>query len=298
MSGELYLMDNDFFSSLTIDVEDWFHILDCSAAPKISTWDDLESRVEANLEELLDLLDEYKVKATMFWLGWVAERHPQLLLKCFKAGHEIASHGYMHQLVFDQSTNEFKEDIFKSKSILEDITGGEIWGVRVPGFSITDKTMWALDVIKDVGYRYDSSIFPAPRGHGGLVGSEMSPHWLKLQPGSLLEFPVSVVPVAGKNICLFGGGYLRLAPKFLIHWGIKCLQKSHRPLIVYVHPREIDIDQPRLQLPMNRKFKYYVNLESTRPKLEWLLQNYHFKTIRSVAETAYDGVELSGEVNK
>lgn len=291
-------MDNDFFSSLTIDVEDWFHILDCSDAPKISIWGDLESRVVANLDELLDLLDKYNVKATMFWLGWVAERHPQLLRKCFKAGHEIASHGYVHQLVLNQSVSEFKEDIYRSKSILEDTIGGEVWGFRVPGFSITDKTLWALDVIADVGYKYDSSVFPAPRGHGGLAGCEMSPHWLTLQSGSLLEFPVSVVPVAGKNICLFGGGYLRLAPKFLIHWGIKCLQKARRPLIVYVHPREIDIDQPRLQLPINRKFKCYVNLKSTRPKLEWLLQNYHFKTIRSVAEVAYDGAELSREVNK
>lgn len=273
--------------SFTIDVEEWFHILDTDAAPDIAQWGSLETRVERNLETLLDLLDETGVRATMFWLGWVAERHPQLLRRCQQAGHEIASHGYGHVLAYRVGEAVFFEDIAKARKLIEDVAGVPIAGFRAPGFGITNDTPWAFDAIKRAGYGYDSSIFPLPRGHGGMSGATLGPHRVETRNGSLPEFPMSAVEVLGRRFNLFGGGYLRLAPRSIIRWGIEQLERSRQPLVVYIHPREVDPEQPRLALPLLRRFKSYVNLDTTLPKLRWLCESYRFKTLREQVDSCF-----------
>lgn len=273
--------------SFTIDVEDWFHILDTDAAPEISRWHTLEARVDRNLETLLELLDETGVRATMFWLGWLAERHPELVRRCHDAGHEIASHGYGHVLAFRVGEAAFFQDIDRAKKLIEDVAGAPITGFRAPGFGITNETSWAFDAIKRAGYQYDSSVFPLPRGHGGMAGATLGPHWIETKHGALAELPMSAVEVLGRRLNLFGGGYLRLAPRPFIRWGIARLERSEQPLVVYIHPREIDPEQPRLPLPWLRRFKSYVNLETTLPKLRWLCETYRFQPLREQVDLCF-----------
>jgi polysaccharide deacetylase family protein (PEP-CTERM system associated) len=279
-----YNLSNKHLSVITIDVEDWFHILDSDRVSQFEQWDSLESRVERNMDQMLSFFDSNKMKVTFFWLGWLAERHKDLVRKCYDAGHEIASHGYGHVLAYKVGVKAFREDIVKAKNILEDIIGEQVRGFRAPGFGITKDSYWAFDIIKESGYQYDSSIFPASRGHGGIPDSPSGIYFIETQNGHLLEIPMSVISILNHKTSLFGGGYLRLANKSLIKWGIKKLQSANQPLIVYVHPREIDPDQPRLPLPLARKFKCYVNLKSTFPKLKWLCKNYSFNTMLNIVE--------------
>jgi polysaccharide deacetylase family protein (PEP-CTERM system associated) len=269
---------------LSIDVEDWFHVLDSPAAPKIGQWSELSLRAEASMEKILMMLEETGTKATFFWLGWMAQRMPGLVRGCQDAGHEIASHGYAHVLAYEVGRDAFAEDVTKAKAILEDITGEVIRGFRAPGFGITDEAPWAFDVIKSAGHEYDSSVFPASRGHGGIGGAPVGLYSIETDSGLLPEVPMSVVEVMGKRFSVFGGGYLRLAPRRLIEWGVKRLHKRGQPLVVYVHPREVDPDHPRLPLSRLRRFKCYVNLETTLPKLRWLCDTYSFSTMNEVVK--------------
>ncbi|OHB61693.1 MAG: hypothetical protein A2167_01000 [Planctomycetes bacterium RBG_13_46_10] len=269
---------------LTIDVEDWFHILDSPAAPTIEHWSSLESRIERNVEKLLVLLDAFSAKSTLFWLGWLAERHKNLVRKCQTAGHEIACHGYAHILAHEVGEQAFRNDVNRSKAILEDIVNEPIKGFRAPGFSVTNKTAWAFDVIREAGFQYDASVFPASRGHGGIPNAILVPHFIETQHGHLLEIPSSIVEVFGRRACFFGGGYLRLASKSMIKWGLNRLLEAGQPLVVYIHPREIDPYQPRLPLSLKRRFKCYVRLKSTISKLEWLCRDYQLYTMLEMAE--------------
>ena len=268
---------------LTIDVEEWFHILDDPAIPALMQWDGLESRLPRNMEVFLSLLDEYNVKATMFWLGWAAEKHPALLRRCAEAGHEIASHGYAHVLAYEAGREAFQEDIRHGKKVLENIAGKEVFGFRAAGFGTTADTPWLFDEIRAAGFVYDSSVFPAKRGHGGIDNFKREPHEIHTPEGSLLEIPQSVVEVYGRRVSFFGGGYLRIAPIPLIKWGISKLQESGLPMVVYVHPREVDPEHPRLPLKLHRRFKSYVNLRSTIPKLKWLCSTYEFTLMKNFA---------------
>jgi len=271
-------------SCLTVDVEDWFHMLDSPAVPGIECWSSLESRVERNLDKLLALLDSHSVKVTFFWLGWVAERNRSLVRRCRDAGHEIASHGYAHVLAYEVGEKTFRQDITRAKVILEEIIGEPVRGFRAPGFGITKKTPWAFDVIDESGYQYDSSVFPASREHGGISDSPLGLYFIETRNGHLLEIPMSIVKIFGRRTSLFGGGYMRLANKLIIKWGIEKLRASEQPLIVYVHPREVDPDHPRLPLTLLRQFKCYVNLKSTLPKLKWLCTDYSFRTMLEMVE--------------
>ena len=282
-------LNSKLLSCLTIDVEDWFHILDSDGAPSIEQWAKLESRIVHNVEKMLSMLDNFSVKATFFWLGWAAERHKSLVLKCHNSGHEVASHGYAHILAYKVGPKAFKNDLLKSRKLLEDIIGDQVFGFRTAGFGIKDNTKWAFDVIAEAGFQYDSSIFPSTRGHGGMPNSQLGPHIIETQNGPLIEVPMSAVEVMGKRLNLFGGGYLRVAPQWLIQWGIKKLHKAGHPLIVYVHPREIDPDHPRLPLSAIRRFKCYVNLKSTMPKLQWLCQEYKFCTMHDLVAEFSNG---------
>lgn len=259
---------------LSVDVEEWFHLLELDSTPKHSEWNKLESRIEKNFHTLLDLFDEKGAKATFFCLGWVAERYPHLLREADQRGHEIASHGNNHQLIYTQTREEFYADIKTAKNKIEDSLGKEIKGYRAPGFSVVASTPWAYEEIAHAGYAYDSSLFPAKRGHGGLAGGEKKPHRISTSQGEIVEFPISVADLLGQEICFFGGGYLRLFPYFLIKRMAKKVNEEGRPVVFYVHPREIDPEHPRIPMGPGRRFKSYINLKTTLPKLSSLAESF------------------------
>jgi polysaccharide deacetylase family protein (PEP-CTERM system associated) len=264
----------------SIDVEDWFHILDLKSTPDVSKWGELPSRVEANFLKLLDLLEEKNIKATCFFLGWVAERYPELVKKADRAGHEVASHGYSHQLVYSMSQGQFLEDVKKSKSILEDIVQKPVLGFRAPGFSITEKTPWAFDVLAQLGFQYDSSVFPANHGHGGFNTAQTEPHFVSSPSGDVFEFPISVTSFLRRRLCFSGGGYFRLIPYPIVKKIAQDMNALDRPFVFYIHPREIDPLQPRLEMGMIRQFKSYVNVDRTEGKIRSLLNDFSFTSFQ------------------
>ena len=244
------------------------------------------------MEQLLQLLEDTRSHATFFCLGWMAERFPRLVRKCKEAGHEIGSHGYGHVLAYAVGRSAFRKDIVRAKKILEDIISKEVIGFRCPGFSVKGNNKWVFDVVAEAGYKYDASVFPGHHGHGGLYGTQPGPHIIETVKGPLVEVPASTVRILNCRLCLFGGGYLRITPLPIIKWGIKRLFKNNQPLIVYVHPREIDPGHPRLPLNLWRRFKCYVNLSSTMPKLKWLCEHYKFTTMAASIEELLKSINV------
>lgn len=271
------------FDAFTIDVEDWFHILEVEGAENATAWNSLEWRVERNLRALLDLLGQFEIKATCFVLGWIADRFPKLLREAAEAGHEIASHGYGHQVLNVLSPAEFRDDICRAKKALEDATGRRVCGYRAPGFSITSRTSWAIEELVAAGYIFDSSIFPAIHGHGGIPDAPRYPHVQQTPSGDLVEFPISVADTPFGAQCFFGGGYLRLSPLWIIEAMAKRVRADGRGVIWYIHPREIDPGHPRLAMPLKRRFKSYVNLRRTEHKLRAILAAGRFATLGELA---------------
>jgi polysaccharide deacetylase family protein (PEP-CTERM system associated) len=263
----------------SVDVEDWFHILDVPAAPDLSRWAQTPSHVEADFRRLLDVFDAHRATVTCFFLAWVAERFPHLVKDAAARGHEVASHGYAHQLVFRSTQAEFQDDVTRAKHILEQITGKPVLGYRSPGFSCTEDVPWYWDTLADAGYVYDSSVFPTARGHGGMADAERAPHAIQTASGKrLIEFPISVASVLGRRLCLFGGGYLRLFPSWMIHRGTEQVLREGRPVVYYVHPREINPAHPRIPMSAPRRFKSYVNLDTTERKIHGILERFDVTT--------------------
>jgi polysaccharide deacetylase family protein (PEP-CTERM system associated) len=267
----------------TIDIEDWFHILELTSTPDIGEWDRLESRVERNLTILLDLLAVCNIKATCFALGWIADRFPILLRNAAEAGHEIASHGYRHQTVTALTPSQFRDDVRKSKIAIENATGFPVRGYRAPGFSITESTSWAFQEMLEAGFLFDSSVFPALHGHGGIPDAPRRPHLIETPAGSIAEFPISVADTLFGRQCFFGGGYLRLYPLWLIQLMAKRVRADGEGVVWYIHPREIDPGHPRIPMSLSRHFKSYINLSSTGPKLKSILSSGRFATLGELA---------------
>jgi polysaccharide deacetylase family protein (PEP-CTERM system associated) len=261
-------------SIVSIDVEDWFNLSGTGHEPPPSQWDTLESRVERNLRALLDLLARGGGTATCFVVGYFARRFPHLVREAVAAGHEIASHSYYHRLVYDMTPEEFFEDAVAARKLLEDTAGIPVSGFRAPAFSVTKQTPWFFEKLAEAGYRYDSSVFPAHHQTGGLASSRLEPYRIDTPAGPITEFPITAVRLFGSPMCFFGGGYLRLSPYHLIRdMGRRALNEG-RPIVFYIHPREIDPDQPRLPLSARRRFSCYVNLRTTRPKIEHILRDF------------------------
>jgi len=270
-------------SVLTVDVEDWFHILDSTAVPDMQEWHRLDSCLDAGIDALLEMLASTNTRATFFWLGWMAEKYPETLTRVHGAGHEIASHGYAHVLTSAVGKDVFREDVMKAKCILEDAIAAPVRGYRAPGFSVGDA--WFLEVIRGAGHEYDSSLFPATHGHGGAPSATLVPHTVQTSAGPITEVPISMVEILGKRICMFGGGYLRLFPLPLIQWGISRLHAGKRHLVIYVHPRELVSCHPRLPLSLKRRFKSYVGLKTMGPKLESICERCSFVTMAELVAT-------------
>jgi len=274
-------------NAMSVDVEDYYQVSAFDAVVSRDTWDRLESRVEANSERLLRLFDDCGVKATFFVLGWVAERHRALVARIVAAGHEIASHGYGHRLIYEQSPEEFRADLRRSKGILEDASGTRVRGYRAPSYSITKRSLWALDVLVEEGFDYDASIFPVHHDRYGIPDAPRDIHLVQRSRGALLEVPPSTVRLGGVNLPIAGGGYFRLLPFWWTRWGIARVNQVERwPVIFYLHPWEVDPDQPRLRASALSRFRHYRNLRKTEPRLRALCREFRFAPIAEVLRTA------------
>ena len=262
---------------MTIDVEDYFHVSAFDGVVPRSQWPQFESRVCRNTGRVLAILDDAGVTGTFFVLGWVAERHPSLVRRIAAAGHEIASHGYAHRLVYDQSPKAFREDVVRAKHLLEDIAGVPVDGFRAPSYSITPRSLWAFDVLIDAGYRYDSSVFPIHHDRYGIPVSSRQTYRIDRPGGSLIEVPASASRWCGMNLPVGGGGYFRLLPYAWTHWGLKRINTvEKRGAVFYLHPWELDDAQPRLPAGVLTGVRHYYNLDKTELRLRRLLEDFTF----------------------
>jgi polysaccharide deacetylase family protein (PEP-CTERM system associated) len=275
---------SSLLNALSIDVEDYYHVAGFESVIRFEDWGRYESRVERNTHRILDLLDAHRSKATFFILGWVGERFPKLVREIHERGHEIASHGYSHQRVYVQTPDLFRKETRRAKGILEDAIGHPIFGYRAASYSIITKSLWALDILKDEGFVYDSSIFPVYHDRYGIPDYHRFCHILTQDPGhGLIEFPLSTLHLAGFNIPIAGGGYFRLYPYRFIRWGIRCLnQNEKQPGVIYLHPWEIDPQQPRIRASALSRFRQYLNLGGMETKLIRLLNDFRFGTMLDV----------------
>jgi polysaccharide deacetylase family protein (PEP-CTERM system associated) len=266
---------------LTIDLEDWFHILAHEETSGPANWEKFESRVERNTDWLLSQLARYNQPATFFCLGWIARRYPALINKISEAGYEIACHSMNHQLVYEQSPEEFRKDLAESMDLLQQTTGKKIISYRAPGFSNSEKTNWVFEILGEMGIQNDCSVFPAARNHGGYKNfSTAKPCLISRNGIQLREFPIRPATIAGKDIIYSGGGYFRFLPYFVI----SSLMKKSEYVMTYFHPRDFDADQPVLgSLPIMRKFMSYVGLKTSGKKFERLLSEFVFTNVEKAS---------------
>jgi len=306
-------------NALTVDVEDYFQVSAFEKVVARDRWPEYESRVAANTDRLLGIFAESGVRATFFVLGWVAERDGSIVRRIAEAGHEIASHGHGHRLVYDQAPDEFREDVRRARKVLQDLSGQPVNGYRAPSFSITRRSLWALDVLAEEGYTYDTSIFPIRHDRYGIPDAPRHP--FRVSPSSvgqgfsladvgrgfsladvgrgfsladvgrpfrvasanepgLLEIPASTVRLAGTNLPIAGGGYFRLLPYWWTRFGIRRVNEVEgKPVVFYMHPWEVDPEQPRLAASALSRFRHYRNLERTEQRLRQLLKDFCFDAV-------------------
>ena len=269
-------------SILTIDVEEWFQLLDSDDTRTEDEWGKYEVRIYENVDRVLDILEQTNTKATFFIIGWVAKTYPDVVKK-IAAKYQIGSHTMNHQLVWQQTPEDFKEDVESSIKLLQDITGQPIECFRAPGFSTRESEGWVFDILADLGIKYDCSIFPAHHAHGGMASyGESVPSLIRHGDTVMKEFPVSTKTIMGKKIIFSGGGYFRLFPYYLIK---KWSQENNGYLLSYIHPRDLDGGQPMLEgLPLKRKFKSYVGTKGAADKLRRYLKDFMFTDVRTAAE--------------
>jgi polysaccharide deacetylase family protein (PEP-CTERM system associated) len=284
-------------NAISIDVEDYFHVSVFDGIVPRREWERMESRVVANTTRLLDLFDEFSVRSTFFVLGWVADRHPELVRTIAARGHEVASHGYAHRLIYDQTPSAFRDDVRRAKQLLEDAAGRRVVGYRAPSYSITPRSLWALDVLVEEGYEYDSSIFPIRHDRYGIAVSGRHPYTIEREVGRLVEVPGSTTKFGPLNLPVAGGGYFRILPYWWTKWGIDRVNRlESRPAIFYLHPWEIDPDQPRLDAGRLGRFRHYRNLDQTESRLRQLLTDFRFDAVETVVAQTRAAVPSEGAV--
>jgi polysaccharide deacetylase family protein (PEP-CTERM system associated) len=273
-------------NAFSVDVEDYFQVLALSPAIPVESWPTREYRVEANTEVILKLCAEKNVRGTFFVLGWVAEKSPQLVKRIAAAGHEIACHGYSHQLIYKQTQAVFREETLRSKHFLEDTIGKGVTGYRAASFSITRDSLWALDTLIDAGFEYDSSVFPIRHDSYGIPGASPEPGKIQApSQRSLVEFPMSAAKFWGVQVPVSGGGYFRILPYWLTRAGLKQInEQAGRPFTFYLHPWEVDPGQPRVKVKAFSRFRHYTNLDVCESRLRRVFGDFKFSTMRDVLE--------------
>jgi polysaccharide deacetylase family protein (PEP-CTERM system associated) len=263
----------------TVDVEEYFQVSALERHVDREGWDGFPTRVQLGVDCLLEFLKTKNATATFFVLGWIAERHPQMVSTIAQQGHEIASHGWGHRRVTRMSESEFRDSVTRSKTLLEEISGQPILGYRAPSYSIVPGGEWALDVLLEEGYRYDSSLFPVGRDGYGYPGGQRVPHWIERDSGRLLEVPPATVKLFGRTLPAAGGAYFRLLPYRLVRSGMIEAERLGSPATFYIHPWELDPEQPRLNVPLLTRIRHYGGIRSTRQRLERLLSEFRFTSI-------------------
>jgi polysaccharide deacetylase family protein (PEP-CTERM system associated) len=270
----------------SVDVEDYFQVYAFEGVVDRATWDSYPSRVDRNTGVILDLLARFGVTGTFFTLGWVADKHPHVVRRIADAGHEIASHGWWHRKVTSLTPAEFRDDAYASRAILEQVSGKPCVGYRAPSFSITPGHEWAFDVLLETGYRYDSSLFPIRRPDYGYPDAPPLPHVIRRASGELLEFPLAIARVGNMRIPAAGGGYLRHFPYAVTPRAFRQHDEAKIPAVFYIHPWEIDAEQPRMPVPWLTRVRHYRNIPSALERMERLLREFSFTSIeRRLAAT-------------
>lgn len=273
-------------NAISVDVEDYFQVAALSKAVKRDEWGAQQLRVEKNTHQLLNIFDEYSVKCTFFVLGWIAEHCPGLVREIADRGHEIACHGYSHELIYKQTPDDFRQETVRAKAVLEDQCQLQVSGYRAASYSITKQSLWALDILAEAGFKYDSSIFPVRHDFYGMPDAPVAPHELTTPAGyTLIEFPPTVLKILNYSLPVSGGGYFRLFPYALTRFAFDRINASGRNCMFYLHPWEIDTEQPRLKVGLKSKFRHYNNLDRCEQRLKKLLEDFEFTTVRAVLET-------------
>jgi polysaccharide deacetylase family protein (PEP-CTERM system associated) len=271
--------DTTMRNALTIDVEDYYHVSGFDRCVSRKQWEDFPSRVGDSTRRVLDRLAEAGVRGTFFVLGWVAERQPELIRAIRAGGHEVGCHGYAHRLIYEQTPQQFRVDLRLSRLVLEDIVGERVTAYRAPSFSITRRSLWALDILLEEGFLFDSSIYPTHHDRYGIAGTPLEPHTIERSGGTIWEFPPPVWRLMRYPLPVGGGGYFRLYPYAVTRRGLRAINAGGRPFAVYLHPWEFDPEQPRLRPGRMRAFRHYVGLRRTEDRLVRLLEDFRFGTL-------------------
>ena len=278
-------MKEKIVNGFSIDVEDYFQVSNFSKFVSIDSWQNFPLRVESNVESILKILQQAQVKGTFFILGWVAEKLPKMVYDIHREGHEIACHGYQHELVYDLGPEKFREDIRKSKAILEEICGQKVIGYRAPSYTITKDSLWALSILQEEGFLYDSSIFPVHHPRYGIPDAPRHPYLYSLNNTQMYEFPPATLEIGKFHLPVAGGGYFRLFPYDFTKWALNQINKEGYPFVFYLHPWEIDPKQPRFQQArFMHRFRHYINLSKTKGRLIKLLKDFCFVPMKEMLE--------------
>ncbi len=268
---------SSILNAFTVDVEDYYHVSAFSQKISHAEWDHFPSRVVDNTHRLLKILERHSVQGTFFVLGWVARKFPKLVREIQQGGHEIGCHSFWHRLIYDMHPDEFRMDLRESRDELEQIVGTPVLAHRAPSFSITSRSLWALEILVQEGFQIDSSIFPVRHDRYGLKNAERFAHRIETPDGMLWEFPPAIYQLWKWNLPVSGGGYFRLYPAGFSAYCLRQSNQVHRhPFVFYIHPWELDPEQPRIPSRMSTRFRHYVNLSRTEHKLEMLLQQFSF----------------------
>jgi polysaccharide deacetylase family protein (PEP-CTERM system associated) len=266
----------------TVDVEEYFQVSAFERWVPYERWTSMESRVVRSITQLLEMLEQHETRGTFFVLGWLADRYPQMVRDIAGAGHEVGSHGWDHLRVTHQTQDAFRASVASSRKLLQDLTGQPVAGFRAPSFSIVRGREWALDILLEEGYTYDSSLFPVRRRGYGYADGNRDPHWIQRPAGRLAEHPPATLRYAGVNIPAAGGGYFRIFPYQLVQAALRDAERRGVPGTFYIHPWEVDPDQPRLAVPWLTRVRHYAGLHRTAARLHRLLREFRF---RPIAET-------------
>jgi polysaccharide deacetylase family protein (PEP-CTERM system associated) len=283
-------------NALTVDVEDYYHVTAFEDRIDRAAWDCFPSRVEANTGTLLDALAAASVRATFFVLGWVAERQPRLVRAIAAAGHEVGCHSYWHRLIYQQSPAAFRADTRRGRDVLQDVLGRKVHVYRAPSFSITSRSLWALDVLIEEGFTVDSSVYPTFHDRYGIPDAPLAPHRVDCPSGVLWEVPLAVCRVAGYPLPVGGGGYFRLYPYFVTRHLLRSINRGRRPFVAYLHPWELDAEQPRVRASWLRHLRHRVGLRHTRARLNRLLRDFSWGTISDLINSSHGDVAPVADV--
>ena len=285
MSSRFFAPIGKVKNAITVDVEDYFHASAFDRVVPRASWDEYESRVVPNTHRLLDLFDEQRVKGTFFVLGWVAKKFPELVREIASRGHELASHGFHHQLVYMLTPAQFRDDIRRAKGTIEQAGGVRVRGYRAPSFSIVRSSLWALDVLIEEGHTYDASIFPIHHDRYGIADAPRAAHVIQRPTGSIVELPASTVRIGATNYPIAGGGYFRLFPYAATKWGIARVNgREGQPVVLYIHPWEVDPDQPRLEASRTTQIRHHVGMAGTLDKLRQVTTDFAFGPVADVLD--------------